>query len=409
MAAARGSAREKQGLHTSLLEALLADLPDGLILCDRLLTPVRASAAARWLVADGGWVGNSSGAARVQAAARAALDGAVAVALTFEHEHERWEARAAPLRHPTIAVAVIVRRVTELERQRDVVLRAAHEMKAPIHTLEGFTKLLVREAAGPLSIDQRRFLEFAVSEAGRLRTRLERLLNVVRHTDGDASGGTSQAQAPTCRVAMVSGEVTSRFSGALAAKELLIGLSVASDLVVPMPEEELGTILENLLANAIAASPRGSAIAVEARRASHGFVECRVSDSGPGIPEAALGRVFEAYYRLPGRGDPGGTGLGLTISQGLAEARGGQLMASNGPSGGATFTLTLPEVRTPAGPRPSELGLGENESLTTSSVQAAVSGGPTLAAPAAPAPPRAHNGSGVTEATTAEGSLAEST
>jgi hypothetical protein len=124
---------------------------------------------------------------------------------------------------------------------------------------------------------------------------------------------------------------------------------VEPDLRVAMPDDEVSTILENLLSNAIAATPRGGTIRVEAARLPDGRVQCRVADSGPGIPEPALERVFQAYYRLPERSEPGGTGLGLSISQGLAEARHGQLTAANHPGGGAVFTLTLPGIAAGAG------------------------------------------------------------
>jgi hypothetical protein len=109
-----------------------------------------------------------------------------------------------------------------------------------------------------------------------------------------------------------------------------------------MPEEELSTIIENLLNNAISATPAEGTIRIEVERTPQGTVRCTVADTGPGIPEAALERVFDPYYRIPERGAAGGTGLGLAISRRLADARGGRLLAANRPTGGAIFTLELP-------------------------------------------------------------------
>jgi C4-dicarboxylate-specific signal transduction histidine kinase len=70
-----------------------------------------------------------------------------------------------------------------------------------------------------------------------------------------------------------------------------------------------------------------------------GRVAVRVADTGPGIPAADLPRVFEPFFTTKGAGQ--GTGLGLAISQGIVEAFGGELLAANGPAGGAVFTLLL--------------------------------------------------------------------
>jgi len=76
-------------------------------------------------------------------------------------------------------------------------------------------------------------------------------------------------------------------------------------------------------------------------------VRLAVHDSGPGIPESSLPRIFERFYRADrsrSRGE-GGTGLGLAIARQLAQAHGGTLVAANHPTRGAVFTLELPYNR----------------------------------------------------------------
>jgi PAS domain S-box-containing protein len=112
-------------------------------------------------------------------------------------------------------------------------------------------------------------------------------------------------------------------------------------LVLNRDARRLEQAFQNLVANAIQHAPKGTEVKVVAdafRRQAHDFVECRVEDSGPGIPAESLTRVFEPFYSRR----KGGTGLGLSIVQRIVEAHGGTVTAANRPAGGAAFTVILP-------------------------------------------------------------------
>jgi two-component system sensor histidine kinase KdpD len=105
---------------------------------------------------------------------------------------------------------------------------------------------------------------------------------------------------------------------------------------------EIDQVLSNLIENAAKYAPPGTEIAVSARRVDH-EAEVEVADRGPGIPAAALPRLFEPFYRLDGDARrPQGSGLGLTVARGLVEAHGGRIRAENRADGGARFVFTLP-------------------------------------------------------------------
>lgn len=104
--------------------------------------------------------------------------------------------------------------------------------------------------------------------------------------------------------------------------------------------------LANLLLNAVAHTPAGSAIQVSARLADEQLT-LSVADRGPGIPVALLPRIFEKFYRVPGT-PAGGSGLGLTIAKGFVEAHAGSITVANRPGGGAVFTLILPRRDKPS-------------------------------------------------------------
>lgn len=103
--------------------------------------------------------------------------------------------------------------------------------------------------------------------------------------------------------------------------------------------------LANLLLNAAAHTPTATPIDVQAQLADSSL-SLAVADRGPGIPREVLPRIFDKFFR--GTGTPaGGSGLGLTIVKGFVEAHGGSVAAENRPSGGAIFTLRLPQTEKP--------------------------------------------------------------
>jgi PAS domain S-box-containing protein len=97
-------------------------------------------------------------------------------------------------------------------------------------------------------------------------------------------------------------------------------------------------VFRNLIENAIQHAPSGSAVSI-AVTSGQGFVECHVTDEGPGFRSEDLPHVFEPFFTRR----RGGTGLGLSIAQRIVEEHGGELRARNGPERGALMILTLPE------------------------------------------------------------------
>jgi two-component system sensor histidine kinase ChvG len=116
-------------------------------------------------------------------------------------------------------------------------------------------------------------------------------------------------------------------------------------------DERLGQVFRNLIDNAISFSPEGGAVEIGARIESGsgggGFARILVEDSGPGIPDENLESIFDRFYTSrPADHFGNNSGLGLSIARQIVEAAGGTITATNRDTGGASFAVRLPLVRT---------------------------------------------------------------
>ena len=108
-----------------------------------------------------------------------------------------------------------------------------------------------------------------------------------------------------------------------------------------MDRRRLSKVFVNLIENAIQHSPPGGVVTVEGKQVQDGtqtWIQCVVRDSGPGITDEDLPRIFEPFFSKR----RGGTGLGLAIAQRIMQEHGGKLVATNNPEGGARMIASFP-------------------------------------------------------------------
>ena len=278
----------------------------------------------------------------------AALHGRASDALELALPHEPEIviiARSTPMASPGVAGAVLVMHdITDLRRadriRRDFVANVSHELRTPLTAVRGYVEALLDEEPDPA--DVRRFLEII----GRHTHRMERLVrDLLRLARLDA--GQEVIEHVPCRVESLFAGVVAELAPLLESRSQTVEQSVAADAeVVNGDPAKLHDALRNLVENAANYAPESSAIHLAAVRAGQ-RIRLTVADTGPGIPEGDLPRVFERFFRVDksrsraGR-DPGGTGLGLAIVKHLVEIHGGRVTAANRPDGGAIFTIEVP-------------------------------------------------------------------
>jgi signal transduction histidine kinase len=215
-----------------------------------------------------------------------------------------------------------------------------HELRTPLNAVDGFLSLLEMEIRGSLSDEQRDYVRRARRAGRHLLHIVEDLFDLARIERGRITVEQARFDAgdPLRQAAEI---VRPQIRGAHV--RLLIDETATGAVALGDPDR-VRQILINLLGNAAKFTEQGEIrIAMELDDATVRYV---VSDTGPGIAAAQLGRIFEPFYQVDGRLSRAntGAGLGLAVSRSLARAMGGDLAATSTIGSGSVFTLTLARV-----------------------------------------------------------------
>jgi len=270
-------------------------------------------------------------------------------------EHLEMEVTAADVRNPhgsvvaTVSAMQDVGRLRELERRRleqvlfdteklaatgRLAASIAHEINNPLEAVQNSLYLL--SSAVPEGTAERPYLDIATRETQRMSRILRQMLGFYRPTT---------AMRPTDVNALVHEAET------LVAKRLReTGVRIEKELLPTLPlirasADQLKQVLLNLFLNAAEAMPSGGRLVVTTHTGgdfdtqSPDVVRIDVRDSGTGISDEAIARIFEPFFSTKMEK---GTGLGLWVSHGIVQAHGGTLKVRSRPGQGTTFTITLP-------------------------------------------------------------------
>jgi PAS domain S-box-containing protein len=225
-------------------------------------------------------------------------------------------------------------RVTEALRLRDEFLSiASHELRTPLSALQLYLDTMLNGVAS----DEDR-LRKKVEKAKRSSERLADLVDALLDASRISSGKIELAKEP-CDLADTARDVIERLREAAEVARCTLTLDAAEPVIAVCDRLRIEQVLMNLVANAFRHAPRSSVDLRVAREGDFALIE--VLDTGPGLPEAALDRIFDRFERASPI-ERGGLGLGLYVARQIIEAHGGTISAANAPKGGAVFTTRLP-------------------------------------------------------------------
>ena len=236
------------------------------------------------------------------------------------------------LTHNFNAMAESLERL-EHERQA-MVADIAHELRTPLTILQGHLDA-IEDGVLPLDSD-------ALGTLTKQTQLLSRLVTDLR-TLSLADAGRLSLERRNVDLTELVRECKAAFSGSAQAKGVTIRLELPPTLPLCADPDRLLQVMGNLLSNALRHTSPSGEVTLQVEQ-SQEEAKLSVTDSGPGLSEEALGRVFNRFYRADmSRGrTTGGSGLGLAIVRALVELHSGRVLAANSAEGGAVFSVWLP-------------------------------------------------------------------
>jgi signal transduction histidine kinase len=249
--------------------------------------------------------------------------------------------------------SALERRNTELQRANDEKNRflatLAHELRTSLHSIIGFSELMHDGRAGPVSGQQREYLEVVRASADHMLALVTDVVDVARIESGHI-----RLEPEAVDPVALAAECLRFLAPAAAAASIELELDAEPLGLVMLDPGRLRQVLLNYVSNAVKHGG-GSRTVRMCLRADRGELVIEVSDDGPGLAAADQEHAFAEFVQLRGSGR--GAGLGLSITKAIVESQGGRVGVDSEPGHGSTFHARLPlhpaaaATHEPAAPR----------------------------------------------------------
>jgi len=244
--------------------------------------------------------------------------------------------------YKVIGKVIILKNITDFQQLNDAkttfIATISHELKTPLSSIKMSLKLLEDARVGEINSEQKQLLKNIDDDTHRLLHITAELLDAAQVETGKINlnfGSTHPKNIVNYAVQAIKSLADQ--------KELTIAINCPDTLPNVMADLDKTTwVLINLLSNAVKYSPTKSTINLDVKKSKNNIIEFSVKDSGQGIDEKYLARIFERYFRIPGAAaDKTGTGLGLAIAKDFIEAQGGTIGVESEAGEGSRFYFSL--------------------------------------------------------------------
>lgn len=241
----------------------------------------------------------------------------------------------------TVTVLEDITPFKQLDQMKtDFVNMVAHELRSPLVSIRQLQSVILEGLTGPLNEKQKDYISRGMNKIDALLGLINDLLDIAKIE----AGKYVQRRVPTDLARLIQEAIT-----LLDPRAKKQGITITSEFhdlkPVQADPKNMEEVLNNLLTNAINYSPNGGTVAVRAAGLGE-FMEIEISDTGVGIPEEELPKIFDKFYRVkhPETRKVIGTGLGLAIVKSVIEAHNGTIEVESTPGKGSTFRIRLPMI-----------------------------------------------------------------
>jgi len=239
---------------------------------------------------------------------------------------------------------LVFHNITELKKlenvRKDFVANVSHELRTPIASIKGYAETLLDGALEDKN-NAREFVEIIDDDSNRLAKLIDDLLEL-----SSIESDKMKLNLYPLDFAFLVKKVSAILKNQIREKELNLKLKIPDNLPKLLADEvKLSQVILNLLDNAIKYTPRGAVITVSTI-VQERFLRIDIADTGIGIPEQDLPRIFERFYRADKAHsrELAGTGLGLSIVKHIVQIHGGEICATSEIGKGTIFSFTIPKA-----------------------------------------------------------------
>ena len=262
--------------------------------------------------------------------------------LAVDGSERAFRLRTTPMRengHHLLGAVTILEDITHLREidrlKSEFIATASHELRTPLTSVQMGVHLLLEGALGELTDQQNEVLQACRQDCERLDKLMRDLLDLSR-----IEAGESQPQLVAISARDLLATAIDELRPQVEAKGLELKVAVSADLPrVSVDRMQIERVISNLVSNALRHTKNGE-IKIGAEQRDN-QVAISIADTGSGIPTEYLPQIFDKFAQVPDA-PAGGAGLGLTISQSIVKAHGGQISVQSQVGRGSTFTFTLP-------------------------------------------------------------------
>lgn len=323
------------------LEALVENLPDGIVIADLRGDVICMNGAAERALGDRA---SPDIRMRIQEVLKARTQAEVVeLARPEGGEAAYYRTHVALFRTRTGEELGVVLTLRDMTAQRgldalkeEFFQSVAHDLRAPLFAMQGYLRLLQKSFAPDER--QKGYFDAIAQSCEKLMLFIQDTLDAARIE----AGRMKLSPSPVEPSALVE-RVAKLFRPVADEKAIRLDTEVSPDCpeTVSLDERLAERVLHNLVSNALKATPRGGAIGVKVSRSGRDHVQISVSDTGPGIPQAERARIFDKYRQLDGV-SRAGYGLGLHICAKIVRLHGGQIWVDSDPGRGSDFVFRIP-------------------------------------------------------------------